>query len=115
MKFLEVNLDESLIETKSKKGCTDYIVNLFEEDEENFLEFFGQCKVIQLNSKLVRVSYVKNIIVEDLSDHFEQPTECLFHCMRYIYVTDEDGDVEHLATYILVIDENMNSIDDYLL
>lgn len=113
MKFSEVNLDDEFIESESKSSCSFCLKNLY-GDNDNYREFFEDYKLEQLQSKLVRVAYVKNIIVKDLSDHFEQPTDYLFHCTRYVYVINEDSEVEHLATYILVLDENMNIVDDYL-
>lgn len=115
MNFPEVELSDSLIDKASSDSCASYLATLNDEEPESFSEYFGHLEPSSLNSSLVRVSYVKNIVVDDLSDHFEQPTEFLFHCMRFIFAFDEAGDKNHLATYVLVIDQNMNAMDDYLL
>lgn len=114
MKFPEVELNDLLIEKKSYDSCLFYITSLKDEDPESFTEYFGDIELSSLQSALVRVSYIKNIKVEDLSDHFDQPTDFLFNCMRYIYTHDQNGEKEHIATYVLVIDENMDAADDYL-
>lgn len=115
MNFPEVELSDSLIDKASSDGCVNYISTLNNDDPESFSEYFGDIEPSSLHSSLVRVSYVKNIVVDDLSDHFEQPTEFLFNCTRYIFAYDEDGDKEHIATYVLVIDQSMTAVDDYLL
>jgi hypothetical protein len=82
--FPEINIDDDLVDAISAKCCDQYILSL-SEDEECYEAWFPNCSVDFLQSKVVRVSYIKNFLVEGLSDHFEQPTDYLFHIIRYIY------------------------------
>lgn len=115
MIFPEVELKDSLIDKTSNDYCERYIANLKDDDHESFLEYFSELEYSSLQSALVRVSYVKNIVIDGLSDHFETPTDFLFNCMRYIFICNDDGLKEHVATYVLVMDQNMMPVDDYLL
>jgi hypothetical protein len=112
--FYDKTLDDEMLFNKARESFFASAKDLFENDREDYDEYFAPYGLEQLHCDLLDIAYVKMILIDDLSDHFESPTQFMIHCNLSAYIVNKNGEKEKRASYLYIWDENMNVVDDFL-
>ncbi len=113
LKFPELEIDENHMSKLANDSFFKCAKNMKIESPEDFQSFFGKHLISELNTALIQINYTKYNNEQELLV-FDQSTRLHLQIKLHVYILDEDGDEETLAAYLLVLNSNLETVDDFL-
>lgn len=111
--FKEKAVDEHKLFLIADESFKQSAYNLSIDNLDDYQDFFGHYDHSDLKTELARISYSKNFEIEDLF-YFDSRSSFHFYVLLYVYAYDEDLDKDSLCSYVLMLDDDLNILDDFI-
>ena len=112
IRFNEIIIDDNKLSKIASDSFLKCANNILADDAKNFRECFEGYPLSDLKTVVFKIHYTKYLDNKFIG--FDGSTMFHFEIHMHVFAYDEDEEAEQLAVYRLILNENLEIVDDFL-